>query len=129
MRISDWSSDVCSSDLTNVMPVAIIVMVRDVLVRIRWHLIDVAIGMDCELDARDASPRQIGGMSHAGEAGEDQHQACQERQKGSHEPDLTPERFPCHCNNSQAGAFAARHAGQASPTTRTSAVGKEGVSP
>src|SRR3546814_343839 len=118
MRISDWSSDVCSSDLTNVMPVAIIVMVRDVLVRIRWHLIDVAIGMDCELDARDASPRQIGGMSHAGEAGEDQHQACQERQKGSHEPALTTERFPCHCNNSRAGAFAARHAGQASPSTR-----------
>src|SRR3546814_6779827 len=88
MRISDWSSDVCSSDL---------------LVRIRWHLIDVAIGMDCELDARDASPRQIGGMSHAGEAGEDQHQACQERQKGSHEPALTTERFPCHCNNSRAG--------------------------
>src|SRR3546814_7508150 len=103
MRISDWSSDVCSSDL---------------LVRIRWHLIDVAIGMDCELDARDASPRQIGGMSHAGEAGEDQHQACQERQKGSHEPALTTERFPCHCNNSRAGAFAARHAGQASPSTR-----------
>src|SRR3546814_1438157 len=64
---------------TNVMPVAIILMVRDVLVRIRWHLIDVAIGMDCELDARDASPRLIGGMRHAGEAGEDQHQACQER--------------------------------------------------
>src|SRR3546814_10769394 len=105
MRISDWSSDVCSSDLTNVMPVAIIVMVRDVLVRIRWHLIDVAIGMDCELDARDASPRQIGGMSHAGEAGEDQHQACQERQKGSHEPAITTERFPCPCNNSRAGAF------------------------
>src|SRR3546814_3963153 len=73
MRISDWSSDVCSSDL---------------------------------------------GMSHAGEAGEDQHQACQERQKGSHEPALTTERFPCHCNNSRAGAFAARHAGQASPSTR-----------
>src|SRR3546814_9789994 len=51
-------------------------------------------------------------------SGEDQHQACQERQKGSHEPALTTERFPCHCNNSRAGAFAARHAGQASPSTR-----------
>ena len=66
------------------MMVTIIVMMRDILVRVRWHLIDVTGGMDRELNARDASPRQIGGMGHAGEAGQDQHQACQERQKGSH---------------------------------------------
>ena len=86
---------------TNVMPVTVIVMVRDVLVRIRRHLVDVAGGMNGKLNARDASPRQIGGMSHAREAGKDQHQACQERQKGSHEPAPTTERFPCHCNNSR----------------------------
>jgi hypothetical protein len=34
----------------------IIVMMRDILVRIRWHLIDVTGGMDRELNARDASP-------------------------------------------------------------------------
>src|SRR3546814_4613960 len=43
---------------------------------------------------------------------------CSSDLKGSHEPALTTERFPCHCNNSRAGAFAARHAGQASPSTR-----------
>src|SRR3546814_13806487 len=85
---------------------------------LRRVLFRSAIGLDCALDARDASPRQIGRMSHAGEAGEDQHQACQERQKGSHEPALTTERFPSHCNNSRAGASVARHAGQASPRTR-----------
>lgn len=68
----------------DVVSVTIIVMMRDILVRVRWHLIDVTGGMDRELNARDASPRQIGGMGHAGEAGQDQHQACQERQKGSH---------------------------------------------
>lgn len=98
---------------TNIMPVTEIVMVRDALVRIRRHLVDVAGGMNGKLNARDASPHQIGGMSHAGEAGENQHQACQERQKGSHQLIRTTERLPCHCNNSRASDCAARHAGQA----------------
>jgi hypothetical protein len=40
----------------DVVSVTIIVMMRDILVRIRWHLIDVTGGMDRELNARDASP-------------------------------------------------------------------------
>jgi hypothetical protein len=40
----------------DVVSVTIIVMMRDILVRVRWHLIDVTGGMDRELNARDASP-------------------------------------------------------------------------
>ncbi|MGT2516463.1 hypothetical protein ACVOMT_21695 (plasmid) [Sphingomonas panni] len=41
---------------TNIMPVTVIVMVRDVLVRIRRNLVDVTGGMNGKLNARDASP-------------------------------------------------------------------------
>jgi hypothetical protein len=41
---------------TNVMPMTVIVMVRDVLVGIRRHLVDVPGGMNGKLNARDASP-------------------------------------------------------------------------
>ena len=106
------------------MPVTVIVMVWDVLVRIRRNLVDVTGGMNGKLNAHDASPRQIGGMSHAREAGKDQHQTCQEGQKRPHARPFNTEGFPRHCNNSAAGSFTARHGGRAPPAIGTSAADK-----
>ena len=75
-RIACWRA--------NVVAVTRIMMVRNVLIRIRRHLIDVASGMDRELHPREASPRPVGGMGHARETGQGQHKARQEGKTSSH---------------------------------------------
>jgi hypothetical protein len=54
--VRTWVCSIVVRAGTNVMPMTVIVMVRDVLVGIRRHLVDVPGGMNGKLNARDASP-------------------------------------------------------------------------
>src|SRR3546814_13961618 len=60
MRISDWSSDVCSSDLHTIGPA------RDPPAGQR----DIVIGDDARLGDEDDAPRLAGAKRHAAETGE-----------------------------------------------------------
>lgn len=80
----------------DIMTMAGTVMMRQAIIAVCWNFVAITRGMDSQLDAEHAPTRCFGGMRHASEAGQYQHQAGQQREELSHHlPPITP---PPRCN-------------------------------
>ncbi|MFT4054058.1 MAG: hypothetical protein QM681_06090 [Novosphingobium sp.] len=76
---------------SDVMAMAGVMMMRKAIVAICRHFVTVTGRVDRQLDAEHAPARRFGGVRHAGEAGEHQHQAGEQRKERSHrQPPNTP---------------------------------------